>query len=252
MTVTVEIVALASLAFVGFIQNMVFTLVSRSRQSANVKRHFFASVGSNGIWFLTTFVLIIPQVLKSTAENGSHLDMYILGGVYAVATALGSCTMQKINLGDWYVPYLTEKGKDKVGANKDPEQRPISWLELKETLDRMGMADFTPALNIDPDPGFDGVGAFLDSKKHHMNRSGYFKDHQELAMKHCAEALGVPPNALQWKYSAQKPGSIAIMYGGVNQVLGWFWEEKGQGSSTIQYSFKSNKENIGSKVWRVL
>ena len=114
--ITVSLSALALLAIVGFIQNMVFTLVSRSRQSADIKRHFYASLGSNGIWFLTTFVLIVPQVMKSIAEGGSLLDMTILGGTYAVATALGSCVMMKINLGQWYVPGLTEKGKSQVGA----------------------------------------------------------------------------------------------------------------------------------------
>ena len=116
--ITISFSVLVMIACVGFIQNMVFTLVSRSRQSADVPRHFWASIGSNGIWFLTTFVLLVPQVLKSIAEGGGALDILILGGTYAISTALGSCAMMKINLGHWKVPGLTEKGKSQVGRRK--------------------------------------------------------------------------------------------------------------------------------------
>lgn len=107
-------IQLILLAIVGFFQNAIFTLVSRSRNSGDPQRHFFAAICSNGIWFITTFVLIIPQILDEVA-SGEWSQVALVGGVYAVATAAGSWAMMKVNLGHWYIPFLTEKDKARVG-----------------------------------------------------------------------------------------------------------------------------------------
>jgi hypothetical protein len=104
------------LFFVAFIQNMAFTWVSRSRQSGNPKKHAVAATFSNSIWFVCNFFILFPVILKTIAE-GDMLSKLVLMLVYVSATVLGSVVMMKINLGHWYVPFLTEKkDKDKVGS----------------------------------------------------------------------------------------------------------------------------------------
>lgn len=101
---------------IAFIQNMAFTWVSRSRQSGNPSKHAIAAIFSNSIWFVCNFFILFPEILRAVAE-GTIWDRVILMVIYVAATVLGSVTMMKINLGHWYVPFLTEKkDKDKVGA----------------------------------------------------------------------------------------------------------------------------------------
>lgn len=47
--------------------------------------------------------------------EGDMWDRIIIGVIYIASTTLGSVIMMKINLGHWYVPFLTEEGKSKVG-----------------------------------------------------------------------------------------------------------------------------------------
>lgn len=72
----------------AFIQNISFSMVSRSRNRDNMAYHAMCSVGSNGVWFLTmrelvaaelTLGLIIPYVLGTVAGSllGSKISMYI-------------------------------------------------------------------------------------------------------------------------------------------------------------------------------
>jgi hypothetical protein len=86
---TPYIVILLALAGISFIQNAAFTWVSRSRNSGDVKYHAFASVCSNGIWFVTNF-LIAGQVFKAI-ETGSYWFLALAGVVYVVTTTAGSC-----------------------------------------------------------------------------------------------------------------------------------------------------------------
>ena len=99
---------------IAFIQNMAFTFVSRSRQSGNPGRHAIAAVFSNSIWFVCNFFILFPEILKSINE-GDIWDKLLLMLIYVAATVSGSVVMMKINLGHWYIPFLTEKGKDQVG-----------------------------------------------------------------------------------------------------------------------------------------
>lgn len=101
---------------IAFIQNMAFTWVSRSRQSGNPRKHAIAAIFSNSIWFVCNFFILFPEILRAVAE-GNLWDRLILMVIYVAATVSGSVVMMKINLGHWYVPFLTEKkDKDKVGG----------------------------------------------------------------------------------------------------------------------------------------
>lgn len=101
---------------VAFVQNMAFTWVSRSRQSGNPGKHAVAAVFSNSIWFVCNFYLLFPEILRSINEGG-FWERFVLMIIYVAATVLGSVVMMKINLGHWYVPFLTEKkDRDRVGG----------------------------------------------------------------------------------------------------------------------------------------
>jgi short subunit fatty acids transporter len=102
-----DLAILALLGSVAFIQNAAFTWVSRSRNSGDVQYHAWASICSNGIWFVTNF-LIAGQVFKAI-ESGSYQFLIVAGLVYVLATTLGSVLMMARLL-------KTEKGKRQVGA----------------------------------------------------------------------------------------------------------------------------------------
>ena len=98
------------LAVVSFCQNMVFTLVSRSRNSADPNYHRWCAYLSNSVWFVCQLI-VIKQVWTSLTTG----NWLLLGGtfiVYSICTAEGSVTMMKILL-------KKEKGKRRVGARSD-------------------------------------------------------------------------------------------------------------------------------------
>ena len=99
---------LLMIAIVGFIQNMAFTWSSRSRNGGDPKYHFFVAMGSNGIWFVMNFFLILPEMLK-VVESGDLLMKVVVMGDYILFTSLGSAFMMQ-----WAKRF--EKGKRKVGA----------------------------------------------------------------------------------------------------------------------------------------
>lgn len=72
----------------AFIQNISFSMVSRSRNRDNMTYHAICSVFSNGIWFLTmrelvvadlTIFLIFPYVIGTVAGSifGAKISMHI-------------------------------------------------------------------------------------------------------------------------------------------------------------------------------
>lgn len=99
--------AVAILGAVAFVQNMAFTWVSRSRNGGDVAYHRRASWASNGIWFATQFLLW--NVLWNHLTTGAWWKIAVVGLVYVVATAEGSCLMMARLL-------KTETGKRRVGA----------------------------------------------------------------------------------------------------------------------------------------
>lgn len=72
----------------AFIQNVSFSMVSRSRNRDNLTYHIFAASGSNVIWFLTfrqlikhdmDWVLLIPYTIGTVAGSvfGVKISMFI-------------------------------------------------------------------------------------------------------------------------------------------------------------------------------
>lgn len=75
---------LLKILVLAFVQNISFTIVSRSRNRGNKKYHMVAALFSNSIWFLTfreliqgdmSFILFIPYVIGTIA--GSTYGMTI-------------------------------------------------------------------------------------------------------------------------------------------------------------------------------
>jgi uracil DNA glycosylase len=100
-------IMLSLLGIVSFVQNMMFTLVSRSRNSADPSYHRKCAWGSNGVWFICQ-VLIVKNVWTAI-HNGQWWYALAAGVVYAVFTTEGSVLMMKRLL-------KTEKGARRVGA----------------------------------------------------------------------------------------------------------------------------------------
>lgn len=79
----------------AFVQNISFTMVSRSRNRSNMTYHAICSVFSNGIWFLTmhqlvvtdlSFWLLAPYVVGTVSGSlfGAKVSMKIEGLIGAV------------------------------------------------------------------------------------------------------------------------------------------------------------------------
>ena len=101
-------VSLLILGVCAFFQNMAFTAVSRSRNSGDPSYHRYCAWASNGVWFVTHF-MILRQVWE-VLETGDWLKLIPVMIVYVFATAEGSVLMMKILL-------KKEKGNRRVGSN---------------------------------------------------------------------------------------------------------------------------------------
>lgn len=62
----------------AFVQNVSFSIVSRSRNRNHMTYHLFASIFSNGVWFLTFRALVTAQM------------NYVLFPFYTAGTVAGS------------------------------------------------------------------------------------------------------------------------------------------------------------------
>lgn len=107
-----NIIMLTLLGIVAFIQNMFFTLVSRSRNSADPNYHRKCAWGSNGVWFVCQ-VLIVKNVWEAI-HNNQWWYALAAGLVYSICTTEGSVLMMKRLL-------KTEKGSRRVGARIQKE-----------------------------------------------------------------------------------------------------------------------------------
>jgi len=70
----------------AFIQNVSFTMVSRSRNRDNMTYHAICSVFSNGLWFLTMHQLVVQDL------------SYWLAIPYIAGTVVGSITGAKVSM----------------------------------------------------------------------------------------------------------------------------------------------------------
>ena len=98
---------LIPLALIAYIQNMAFTASSRSRNSGDPAWHGKAALASNGVWFVTT-LLVVKQIWV-TLTTGNWPLIVATGVVYVLATTAGSVRMMRILL-------KSERGKRKVGS----------------------------------------------------------------------------------------------------------------------------------------
>jgi flagellar biosynthesis component FlhA len=88
------------------VQNAAFTWVSRARNSGSYGYHAIASVFSNGVFFVSQFILIGLAVTPGMSPR----QIAVLAAVYISGTCAGSILMHWISI-NWL-----EKGKRKVGA----------------------------------------------------------------------------------------------------------------------------------------
>lgn len=88
------------------VQTAAFTWVSRARNSGSYGYHALASVFSNGVWFVSQFVLI-GMAVKPGMDAGMVAK---LGSIYVAGTTTGAVLMH------WISAKYLERGKRKVGA----------------------------------------------------------------------------------------------------------------------------------------
>ena len=80
------IIGYIGFALLAMLQNISFSLVSRSRNRNNFTYHIIASVFSNGVWYLT---------FKHLLVNEMSLDLFL---PYTVGTVTGSVIGVKISM----------------------------------------------------------------------------------------------------------------------------------------------------------
>lgn len=92
--------------FLLVIQNAAFTWVSRARNSGSYGYHAIAATFSNGVWFVSQFLLIgmVADPNMTVAEAAP------IGLVYILGTVTGSVLMHYVS-----VRWL-ESGRRRVGA----------------------------------------------------------------------------------------------------------------------------------------
>lgn len=77
---------LIKILLLAFVQNISFSIVSRSRNRDNKKYHIIASIFSNSIWFLTFRELILGEM------------NYLLFIPYVIGTVIGSTFGMSISM----------------------------------------------------------------------------------------------------------------------------------------------------------
>jgi small-conductance mechanosensitive channel len=113
---------------VAFVQNMAFTAVSRSRNSADVQYHRRCAWASNGVWFVTQILLY--NTLWSALTKGTWWVVALTGLVYVISTTEGSCLMMARML-------KKETGKRQVGARAEGERVAREQADqIEELLER--------------------------------------------------------------------------------------------------------------------
>ena len=82
------LIKMLTILVLAFVQNISFSIVSRSRNRNNIRYHLIAATFSNTIWFLTfrelvkadmNFVLFLPYVLGTIGGSccGVKISMWI-------------------------------------------------------------------------------------------------------------------------------------------------------------------------------
>jgi hypothetical protein len=108
----IDVLWLLGIIPVAFVQNMVFTAVSRSRNSGDPSYHRKWAYLSNFIWLICQF--FIWKHFWAAFNSNAYWAMAIMAIFYTVSTAEGSVLMMRKML-------AMETGKQKVGANEAME-----------------------------------------------------------------------------------------------------------------------------------
>jgi len=114
-----DVLWILALIPVAFIQNMVFTAVSRSRNSGDPQYHRWWAYGSNSVWLLCQ--VFIWKGFWGAFNDADYLTMVVMAFVYIVSTTEGSVVMMRRML-------KTETGARKVGAN--PNEVKVQQIEV--------------------------------------------------------------------------------------------------------------------------
>ncbi len=84
------------------IQHFAFVIVSRARNSRSIRYHAIASLFSNGVWFVSQFILVV-QVQKVFTE-ADWFHALLLGLIYTASTMTGAISSH------WFaLNYLEDK-----------------------------------------------------------------------------------------------------------------------------------------------
>jgi len=95
---------LVYILFLAYVQNISFTLVSRSRNRDNKAYHVIAAIFSNTIWFLTfrelvladmTFMFFVPYVIGTVAGSVTGMSVSAKIEKWLGATADGHINKSK-------------------------------------------------------------------------------------------------------------------------------------------------------------
>ena len=100
-------------AMLLIIQNFSFTLVSRARNSSSLGYHAIAALFSNGVWFLSQFILIAS--ITDAIKNASISYAVMLGVFYTTFTIVGSVSSH------WFSMRFLERGKRRVTTGATQE-----------------------------------------------------------------------------------------------------------------------------------
>lgn len=112
------------------LQNFMFTLVSRARNSASLRRHVLAAIGSNLVFILQFQILLGPLM---DYMNGKHGLLAQAGAAlfYTAFTVTGSVLAHKWSM-------KNEKGKSAVGASTKYAQISVEeWKALRGEVERL-------------------------------------------------------------------------------------------------------------------
>lgn len=97
--------------FLSFVQNVSFSMVSRSRNRDNFAYHAACSVASNGLWFATMHTLVVSDLSPALAIP------------YMSGTVLGSLPDKWIYTGEYRRPHKGEfiliNGKVRVSRGQE-------------------------------------------------------------------------------------------------------------------------------------
>lgn len=117
----------------AFVQNVSFSVVSRSRNRDNMTYHLIAAVFSNAIWFMTMRELVLAELV------GYLIVPYVIG------TVAGSLVGVKVSM--WIEKLLNARSdshldKPAVVAVKVVEEKPQRRWQYRECTDVYCMATY--------------------------------------------------------------------------------------------------------------